>query len=76
MKSLTLVCLLVVVGRGRARPESTTTAAAANATEEEVEPLGRILYTGSQLWKTRGVTGDKVKVLAALRDENGNTRGR
>ncbi|KAJ3625123.1 hypothetical protein MTP99_018686 [Tenebrio molitor] len=70
MKSLTLVCLLVVVGRGRARPESTTTAAAANATEEEVEPLGRILYTGSQLWKTRGVTGDKVKVLAALRDEN------
>jgi hypothetical protein len=75
MKSLTLVCLLVVVGRGRARPESTTTAAA-NATEEEVEPLGRILYTGSQLWKTRGVTGDKVKVLAALRDENGNTRGR
>nr|XP_015837881.1 PREDICTED: carboxypeptidase B [Tribolium castaneum] len=63
MRCSTLICLLVV-GQVWARPE----APVANVTEGEVQ--GRVLYTGSQLWKTRDVTKEQIKVLAELRDEN------
>lgn len=65
MKCSTLICLLVI-GQGWARPESLS----ANVTDQD-NVQGRILYTGSQLWKTYDVTKDQIKVLAELRDENG-----
>lgn len=44
-----------------------------NATDDEqlLQPEGRILYSGSQLWKTVVDSEDKVKILARLRDEDG-----
>ena len=70
MKCLTFVCLLLAVGRGRARPEAPSSNAT-DAAEDQGEVQGRVLYNGSQLWKTFDITKEKISVLAELRDEKG-----
>lgn len=39
--------------------------------EEFTQPEGRILYRGSQLWKTVLDSEEKIEVLAQLRDDEG-----
>lgn len=39
--------------------------------EEFTQPEGRILYRGSQLWKTVLDSEEKIEVLAKLRDDEG-----
>lgn len=39
--------------------------------DEFTQPEGRILYRGSQLWKTLLDSEEKIDVLAKLRDDEG-----
>ncbi|RZC37365.1 carboxypeptidase B-like [Asbolus verrucosus] len=62
---LTIVCLLVI---GRTVARAPPLDPAEGTAEDEAQ--GRILYTGSQLWKTVIDKKAQIQVLAQLRDEH------
>lgn len=76
MKILTFIGLSVL-GLVHARPETISVISGNNSdptiklVETESELFGRVLYKGSQLWKTIIDEKSKLYILTKLRDDDG-----